>query len=109
MEYTEIRQNLIKNVNGIGNKISAHWLRNIGVHIPIIDIHVRRVLSCARLVKKFYTKSQLSTREYQYLENTVFELSKKLNKKASEVDYILWKHGRDFCNRNNCSNCPLNV
>lgn len=108
-DYIELRQDIIKNVNGIGNKISAHWLRNIGVNVPIIDIHVRRVLSCAHLVDNFYTKNQLSTREYKYLESTVVELSRKLNRNASEVDYILWKYGREFCNRNNCFNCLLSV
>ncbi len=103
----EVRTRLIKNVKGIGNKISSHWLRNIGFQLPIIDIHVRRVLSCAGLIDEEFTKNQISNSEYFYLENKVIEIAKQLKIEVAKLDFILWEHGREYCIHNACEVCPL--
>lgn len=107
LDCHKVRTRLIKNVKGIGNKISSHWLRNIGFQLPIIDIHVRRVLSCAELIDEEFTKNQISNSEYFYLENKVIEIAKQLKIDVAKLDFILWEHGREYCIHNACEVCPL--
>ncbi len=107
MDWYDARIQLIKNVNGIGNKIASHWLRNIGFQLPIIDIHVRRVLSCAGLIDNKYAKQQISDSEYWYLEKKVVEISNQMNIDVAKLDFILWNHGREYCVHNACLRCPF--
>lgn len=107
MDWYDVRTRLIKNVNGIGNKIASHWLRNIGFQLPIIDIHVRRVLSCAGLIDTKYAKYQISDSEYWYLEKKVTEISNQINIDVAKLDFILWSHGREYCVHNACPICPF--
>jgi len=103
----DARKSLIQNINGIGNKIASHWIRNIGHQLPIIDVHVRRVLSCAGFIDKKYLKNQISDSEYQYIENVVVDLAHQINIDVGRLDYILWIHGREYCISKNCSSCPF--
>ncbi len=107
LDWYDVRLRLIKNVKGIGNKIASHWLRNIGFNVPIIDVHVRRVLGCAGLIDRKYSKYQITDMEYWRLEKKVIEIANRYNISVSKLDYILWKHGREFCIHNMCSLCPL--
>lgn len=107
LDWYDVRLRLIKNVKGIGNKIASHWLRNIGFQLPIIDIHVRRVLSCAGLINEKYAKYQISDSEYLYLEKKVIEISNQINIDVAKLDYILWSHGREYCVHNACFICPF--
>lgn len=106
LDWYDVRLRLIKNVKGIGNKIASHWLRNIGFQLPIIDIHVRRVLSCAGLIDNKYATYQISGSEYVYLEKKVIEISNQININVAKLDYILWNHGREYCTNNACFICP---
>ena len=103
----DARKSLIQNINGIGNKIASHWIRNIGHQMPIIDVHVRRVLCCAGFIDKKYLKSQISGSEYQFIENVVVDLANQINMDVGRLDYILWIHGREYCISKNCSSCPF--
>lgn len=107
MDWYDVRIRLIKNVNGIGNKIASHWLRNIGFQLPIIDIHVRRVLSCAGLIDNKYAKYQISDSEYRHLEKKVIEISNQMKIDVAKFDFILWNHGREYCVHNACLKCPF--
>ena len=109
MDWYTTRIRLIKNVNGIGNKIASHWLRNIGFSIPIIDIHVRRVLCCAKLLNEKYSKNQITEKEYLDIEKEVIEISKERSIDVAKLDYILWQHGKKYCSRKACHICPLNL
>jgi thermostable 8-oxoguanine DNA glycosylase len=103
----EARKSLIQNINGIGNKIASHWIRNIGHQLPIIDVHVRRVLICAGFIDKKYLKSQISDSEYQFIESIVIDLANQINMDVGRLDYILWIHGREYCISKNCASCPF--
>lgn len=107
LDWYDVRLRLIKNVKGIGNKIASHWLRNIGFQLPIIDIHVRRVLSCAGLIEDKYDKYQISDSEYWYLEKKVIEISSQIGMDVAKLDFILWSHGRESCVHNACFICPF--
>lgn len=106
-DHADLRRSLIKNVKGIGNKISSHWLRNIGFQLPIIDIHVRRVLSCAGLIDDKYTKNQISDSEYWFLEKKIIEISDQMNINVAKLDFVLWIHGREYCVKKACKICPF--
>lgn len=103
----DARKSLTEHVKGIGNKIASHWIRNIGYQMPIIDIHVRRVLCCAGFIDKKYLKPQICESDYQYIEGVVVELANQIDMEVSRLDYILWIHGREYCIRKNCSSCPF--
>jgi len=103
----DARRTLIQNINGVGNKIASHWIRNIGYQMPIIDVHVRRVLCCAGFIDKKYLKNQISDSEYQYIENIVIDLANQINMDVGRLDYILWIHGREYCINKNCTSCPF--
>ena len=106
-DHVDLRRSLIKNVKGIGNKISSHWLRNIGFQLPIIDIHVRRVLSCAGLIDDKYAKNQISDSEYWFLERKMIEISDQMNIDVAKLDFVLWIHGREYCVNKDCRICPF--
>lgn len=106
-DHVDLRRSLIKNVKGIGNKISSHWLRNIGFQLPIIDIHVRRVLSCAGLIDDKYAKNQISDSEYWFLEKKMIEISDQMNIDVAKLDFVLWIHGREYCVNKDCRICPF--
>lgn len=103
----DARKLLTEHVKGIGNKIASHWIRNIGYQMPIIDIHVRRVLCCAGFIDKKYLKPQICESDYQYIEGVVVELANQIDMDVGRLDYILWIHGREYCTRKNCSSCPF--
>ena len=103
----DARAVLVENVNGIGNKIASHWIRNIGHDIPIIDVHVRRVLCCAGFLDEKYLKSQITDSEYHYIETIVKDLAKQIDMGVGQLDYILWIHGREYCVGKKCSSCPF--
>lgn len=103
----DAREELVENISGIGNKIASHWIRNIGHQMPIIDVHVRRVLCCAGFIDKKYLKSQISASEYHFIEDIVNDLANQINMGVGQLDYILWIHGREYCLSKNCSMCPF--
>ena len=103
----DARIELVENVNGIGNKIASHWIRNIGHEMPIIDVHVRRILSCAGFLDEKYLKSQITDSEYHYIETIVKDLAKQIHMGVGQLDYILWIHGREYCISKKCSSCPF--
>ncbi len=97
IDAKSLRAKLVDNVNGIGIKTATHWLRNIGFDFPVVDVHTRNILVRTRLIDKKFKKDSLSTTEYLYIENVLFGLSRKLSKRASSIDYALWKHGMENC------------
>lgn len=107
LDWYNIRDRLIKNVRGIGNKIASHWLRNIGFDVPIVDIHVRRVLSCGGLIDDKYANYQISDSEYRYIEKNMIDISNKININVAKMDFILWNHGREYCVHKACLKCPF--
>ena len=92
-----LRTNLVNNVNGIGIKIATHWLRNIGFDFPIVDVHTRNILVQAGIIDIKFKKETLTMNEYLFVENVLFDISRRLCKPAGTIDYVLWKHGMERC------------
>ncbi|MEM5778485.1 MAG: hypothetical protein QXD43_03670 [Candidatus Aenigmatarchaeota archaeon] len=83
----KIREWLIENVNGLGLKESAHFMRNIGFKgIPIIDKHIQDFL-----VKIGKDKGgKINKKRYLELEKKFLELSKELKIPPEELDIAIW-------------------
>jgi len=97
--YKDIRNELIT-IKGIGFKIASHWLRNIGVEIPIIDNHVKNLLYYTGIIKN-------KKKSYIEFENLIIELARILNIKIFLLDLSIWIFGRENCANNKCLNCFL--
>ena len=84
----ELRKWLIKNIKGLGQKESSHFMRNIGYKgLPIIDVHIQNFL---RKVGKCENIESLTKKRYIELENKFLELSKELKIPAEELDIAIW-------------------
>jgi len=84
----ELREWLMENIKGLGQKESAHFMRNIGYKgLPIIDVHIQNFL---RKVGKCENIESLTKKRYIELENKFLELSKELKIPAEELDIAIW-------------------
>jgi len=97
--YNDLRNELIK-IKGIGFKIASHWLRNIGVEIPIIDNHVKNLIYYCGIIKN-------RKKSYSEFEKLIIELSRILNIKIFLLDLSIWIFGRENCANNKCLSCFL--
>lgn len=84
----ELREWLMENVNGLGQKESAHFMRNIGFKgLPIIDVHIQNFL---RKVGKCDGAGSLTKKRYMELENKFLELANELKIPPEELDIAIW-------------------
>jgi N-glycosylase/DNA lyase len=84
----EIREWLINNINGLGMKESAHFMRNIGFkELAIIDIHIQDFLRKIGIINEI---KSLTRKRYLELEEKFLELSKKLKIAPEELDIAIW-------------------
>lgn len=84
----ELREWLINNINGIGMKESAHFMRNIGFKgLAIIDIHIQNFLKKIGIINQI---KSLTRKRYLELEKKFLELSKKLKIAPEELDIAIW-------------------
>jgi len=84
----ELREWLMENVNGLGQKESSHFMRNIGFKgLPIIDVHIQNFL---KEVGKYKEEGSLTKKRYNELENKFLELAKELKIPPEELDIAIW-------------------
>ena len=50
---------------------------------------------------------ELTTKQIAELSTAYISASNKLNINPSVVDKYLWEIGNQYCNKHNCTNCPL--
>jgi len=85
-----VREDLVKNIKGIGMKEASHFLRNIGFkEYAIIDFHIVNFLVKQRLVESLKSKS-LNSRKYLEIENLLKDVAEKTNTNLGELDLYLW-------------------
>ena len=83
-----LRNNLVKNIKGLGYKESSHFLRNIGyTDYAIIDFHIIDLLQKYGLIEKPKT---MTKRKYHEIEEVLMNLGEKLNLNMAELDLYLW-------------------
>lgn len=96
-EYKSIRKELMK-ISGVGYKIASHWLRNLGYYIPVIDIHIKKLLSRFLVIDE----KKLNYLVYENIQN---EIIKKLDIDNFTFDLSLWYYGKNFCGNHKCRKC----
>lgn len=85
---TEMREWLIKNVNGLGMKEASHFLRNIGYKgLAIIDFHIIDLLEREELIKRPKT---VTPKKYKEIEEVLAKLGEKTKLNLAELDLYLW-------------------
>jgi N-glycosylase/DNA lyase len=89
LKPNELRSWLFENVNGLGMKESAHFMRNIGFRgLPIIDVHIQNFLK--KVGKHDQEFKSLTKKRYIILEGKFLELSKELKIPPEELDIAIW-------------------
>jgi len=84
----KLREWLIENIKGLGQKESAHFMRNIGFKgLPIIDVHIQNFLRKTGYNGK---EGSLTKKRYLELEKKFLELSKELKIPPEELDIAIW-------------------
>lgn len=51
----------------------------------------------------------INGKEIKELSNCYVKIGNDLDINPSEIDKYLWEVGNTFCNRKNCSDCPINI
>ncbi len=88
LNTSKIREELIKQVKGLGLKEASHFLRNIGYdNFAIIDFHIIDVLSRYNIISKPKT---LTKNKYYYIENLLKKIAIKSNLSLAALDLYLW-------------------
>jgi N-glycosylase/DNA lyase len=92
----ELRDKLIKNINGFGLKEASHFLRNIGVskNLAIIDRHILKKLKEFKIIKKLPTT--LTKKRYLKIEKRIIDFSKKIKIPINKLDLYLWAEQTGF-------------
>src|SRR3989344_2883919 len=84
------REEIVKNIKGLGMKEASHFLRNIGYkNLAIIDFHIVDLLVKHNLIVKSKSKS-LNVKKYLEIENLLKEIAQKTNLSLGELDLYLW-------------------
>jgi N-glycosylase/DNA lyase len=84
----DVREQLTKNIKGLGMKESSHFLRNIGFQdYAIVDFHIVDILTEHGLIEKPKT---MTPRKYLEIEGVLKQLAEKLDMSLGELDLYLW-------------------
>ena len=84
------REEIVKNIKGLGMKEASHFLRNIGYkNLAIIDFHIVDSLVKHNLIEKPNSKF-LTPKKYLEIENLLKQLAQKTNLNLGELDLYLW-------------------
>lgn len=88
LDSDNVREEIVKNVKGIGMKEASHFLRNIGrKDYAIIDFHIIDFLEKHGL---FNRPKTLTKKRYLEAEKVLRELAEKTNLSLGELDLYLW-------------------
>lgn len=83
-----IRDDLIRNIKGLGMKEASHFLRNIGFKdFAIIDFHIIDILVKNNIIKQPKT---LTKNRYLDIEEVLKKLARRVNLNLAELDLYLW-------------------
>ena len=83
-----IREDLVRNIKGIGMKEASHFLRNIGMKdYAIIDFHIVDLLVRNGLIEKPKT---ITPKRYIEIEGVLKGLAEETGTSLGELDLYLW-------------------
>lgn len=106
-QLNAIRSEMVREVHGVGLKITSHWFRNLGLEWPVVDIHVRRFLECTAVLPPSSSEKPLSPRDYLRIEGILWELSRATAIPAGRLDWAIWVHARGACSVGETVRCPV--
>lgn len=88
----ECRRWLCENVNGMGMKLSAHFMRNVGMRgLCILDVHIVTGLQERGIFPITFGKLNLADKSlYELLEEKMMAYAKRLDISSDELDFMLW-------------------
>ena len=85
----ELREWLVKNINGLGYKESGHFLRNIGFRdLAILDRHILKNLKRYDIIEEI--PKALTRQKYLEIENKFKDFSKNIGISMDELDLLFW-------------------
>ena len=85
----QLREWLVKNVNGIGWKEASHFLRNIGHrNLAILDRHILKNLVRLGVLRQLPTT--LTAKQYKAIENKFQQFSRDMRIPMDELDLLFW-------------------
>ncbi len=91
------RENVVRNVKGLGYKEASHFLRNVGYEgLAILDRHVLRTLVEAGVLDEL--PKTLTRKAYLDIEQKVLAYARRLGIPPDALDLVMWsaKTGRVF-------------
>ncbi len=91
----EKRENLIKNVVGMGYKEASHFLRNIGFFgLAILDRHILRNLAKYNVIQEI--PKTINSKKYIQLEQIFINFANSIGLSLEELDLTLWAKETGF-------------
>jgi N-glycosylase/DNA lyase len=91
----ELREWLVKNVNGYGYKEASHFMRNIGfTNISILDRHILRCLKEYGAINEI--PKTMTKKKYMEIEKIYFDFSRNVGIAPSELDLLFWSMKTGF-------------
>ena len=86
----ELREWLVKNVNGLGYKEASHFLRNIGIgfDLAILDRHIIKNLKEHGVIEE--VPKSLTPKKYIEFEKKMKEFSERIGIPMAELDLLFW-------------------
>ena len=85
----ELREWLVKNVNGLGWKEASHFLRNIGVRgLAILDRHIFKHLVRLHVIRA--VPKSLTKKRYLTIEKKWHRFAKDIGISLDELDLLFW-------------------
>lgn len=84
---TEMRDELVRNVKGLGLKEASHFLRNIGKKdVAIVDRHIARYLR----ESGYISSESLTPKKYLECEVVLKKIASEMKMSLAELDLLLW-------------------
>ncbi|MCX6742123.1 MAG: N-glycosylase/DNA lyase [Candidatus Pacearchaeota archaeon] len=88
-DHFTLREQLVKNIKGLGMKEASHFLRNLGYeNFAILDTHVLKTLKENGMIKEI--PKTLTKNKYLEIEKVLEKLAGKLNISQAELDLYLF-------------------
>ncbi len=85
-----IRDWLVKNIKGMGNKEASHFLRNIGkgTWLAILDRHILKNLKALGVINNI--PNSIPIKQYLEIEKKMSDFAKKIDIPLTHMDLLLW-------------------
>lgn len=89
------RNLIIRNINGVGMKLSSHIMRNVGMPgLAILDVHILAGLHKRKLIPD--PKPTLTRDSYLDMEKIMQDYAVKVGISIAELDFLLWSEKTGF-------------